>query len=430
MFFSEIEALEREKLKELQLERLKKIVKYAYNNVPFYRKLFDEKGLKPEDIKTLKDIREIPFTTKDDLREAYPYGMFAVPLKKVVRIHASSGTTGKPTVVGYTKKDIETWAELVARIAFMAGVREEDVAQIAFSYGLFTGAFGLHYGLEKIGATVVPISSGNTERQIMIMKDFGSTVLVSTPSYALYMAEVAEDIGVKKGDLRLRLGLFGAEGATLEMKREIERRFGIMATENYGLSEIIGPGVSGECHVRDGLHIAEDHFLVEIINPDTGETLDFGEKGELVITTLTKEAMPLLRYRTRDITSLNPEPCRCGRTLIRMSPVQGRTDDMLIIRGVNVYPSQIESVLMGIKGIGPHYEIIVTKKGYLDELTVNVELADMDMLEKHQLLEKLKEEVRLKLKSVLQIDVNVRLVEPKSLARFEGKAKRVKDLRK
>lgn len=430
MFFSEIEALEREKLKELQLERLKKIVKYAYNNVPFYRKLFDEKGLKPEDIKTLKDIREIPFTTKDDLREAYPYGMFAVPLKKVVRIHASSGTTGKPTVVGYTKKDIKTWAELVARIAFMAGVREEDVAQIAFSYGLFTGAFGLHYGLEKIGATVVPISSGNTERQIMIMKDFGSTVLVSTPSYALYMAEVAEEIGVKKGDLRLRLGLFGAEGATLEMKKEIERRFGILATENYGLSEIIGPGVSGECHVRDGLHIAEDHFLVEIINPDTGETLDFGEKGELVITTLTKEAMPLLRYRTRDITSLNPEPCRCGRTLIRMSPVQGRTDDMLIIRGVNVYPSQIESVLMGIKGIGPHYEIVVTKKGYLDELTVNVELADTDMLEKHQLLEKLKEEVRLKLKSVLQIDVNVRLVEPKSLARFEGKAKRVKDLRK
>jgi phenylacetate-CoA ligase len=430
MFFSEIEALEREKLKELQLERLKKIVKYAYNNVPFYRKLFDEKGLKPEDIKTLKDIREIPFTTKNDLREAYPYGMFAVPLKKVVRIHASSGTTGKPTVVGYTKNDIETWAELVARIAFMAGVREEDVAQIAFSYGLFTGAFGLHYGLEKIGATVVPISSGNTERQIMIMKDFGSTVLVSTPSYALYMAEVAEEIGVKKGDLRLRLGLFGAEGATLEMKKEIERRFGIMATENYGLSEIIGPGVSGECHVRDGLHIAEDHFLVEIINPDTGETLDFGEKGELVITTLTKEAMPLLRYRTRDITSLNPEPCRCGRTLIRMSPVQGRTDDMLIIRGVNVYPSQIESVLMGIKGIGPHYEIVVTKKGYLDELMVNVELADTDMLEKHQLLEKLKEEVRLKLKSVLQIDVNVRLVEPKSLARFEGKAKRVKDLRK
>jgi phenylacetate-CoA ligase len=244
------------------------------------------------------------------------------------------------------------------------------------------------------------------------------------------MAEVAEEIGVKKGDLRLRLGLFGAEGATLEMKKEIERRFGIMATENYGLSEIIGPGVSGECHVRDGLHIAEDHFLVEIINPDTGETLDFGEKGELVITTLTKEAMPLLRYRTRDITSLNPEPCRCGRTLIRMSPVQGRTDDMLIIRGVNVYPSQIESVLMGIKGIGPHYEIVVTKKGYLDELTVNVELADTDMLEKHQLLEKLKEEVRLKLKSVLQIDVNVRLVEPKSLARFEGKAKRVKDLRK
>ncbi|MDN5332296.1 MAG: phenylacetate-CoA ligase [Tepidanaerobacteraceae bacterium] len=430
MLFSKIEALGRVKLEELQLERLRNTVDYAYKNVPFYRKLFDERGLRPEDIKTLKDITKIPFTTKDDLRGAYPYGMFAVPLRKVVRIHASSGTTGKPTVVGYTRKDIETWAELVARIAFMAGVREEDIAQIAFSYGLFTGAFGLHYGLEKIGATVIPISSGNTERQIRIMKDFGSTVLVSTPSYALYMAEIADEMGIKSSELKLRLGLFGAEGSTKEMKREIERRFNIVATENYGLSEIIGPGVSGECHVKEGLHIAEDHFLVEIIDPDTGENLDYGEKGELVITTLTKEAMPLLRYRTRDITSLNPEPCKCGRTFVRMSPVQGRTDDMLIIRGVNVYPSQIESVLMGIKGIGPHYEIIVTKKGYLDELTVNVELADPEMLEKHRLLEELKETVRSKLKSVLQIDVNVRLVEPKSLARFEGKAKRVKDLRK
>ncbi|MGB9812149.1 MAG: phenylacetate--CoA ligase family protein [Thermovenabulum sp.] len=429
MLFSEVEALPRKKLQELQLERLKRIVKYAYENVPFYRKVFDKIGLKPEDINSLEDISKIPFTTKEDLRQNYPYGMFAVPLKRIVRLHASSETTGRPTVVGYTKNDIDTWSELVARIAFMAGVREDDVAQIAFSYGLFTGAFGLHYGLEKIGATVVPISSGNTERQITIMKDFGSTVLVSTPSYALYMAEVAREMGVGKEDLKLRLGLFGAEGSTKEMRNEIERLFGITATENYGLSEIIGPGVSGECEEKNGLHIAEDHFLAEIIDPDTGEVLDYGQKGELVITTLTKEAMPLLRYRTRDITSINPEPCRCGRTLARMSSVEGRTDDMLIIRGVNVYPSQIESVLMSIKGIGPHYEIVVTKKGYLDELTVNVELADPDMLDKYQKLEELRNLIRSKLKSVIQIDANVRLVEPKSLARFEGKAKRVKDLR-
>lgn len=429
MLFSEVEALPRKKLQELQLERLKGIVKYAYENVPFYRKVFDKIGLKPEDINSLEDLSKIPFTTKEDLRQNYPYSMFAVPLKRIVRLHASSGTTGRPTVVGYTRNDIDTWSELVARIAFMAGVREDDVAQIAFSYGLFTGAFGLHYGLEKIGATVVPISSGNTERQITIMKDFGSTVLVSTPSYALYMAEVAREMGVKKEDLKLRLGLFGAEGSTKEMRNEIERLFNITATENYGLSEIIGPGVSGECEEKNGLHIAEDHFLAEIIDPDTGEVLDYGQKGELVITTLTKEAMPLLRYRTRDITSINPEPCRCGRTLARMSSVEGRTDDMLIIRGVNVYPSQIESVLMSIKGIGPHYEIVVTKKGYLDELTVNVELADPDMLDKYQKLEELRNLIRSKLKSVIQIDANVKLVEPKSLARFEGKAKRVKDLR-
>lgn len=429
MLFKEIESMPRKKLEELQLERLKKIVNYAYENVPFYKKTFGKIGLKPEHIKTVKDIEKIPFTTKEDLRDSYPYGMFAVPLKKVVRLHASSGTTGRPTVVGYTKRDLDIWSELVARVAFMAGVREEDVAQIAFSYGLFTGAFGLHYGLEKIGATVVPISSGNTERQITIMKDFGSTVLVSTPSYALYMAEVAMEMGVKKEDLKLRLGLFGAEGSTKEMRKEIERLFGINATENYGLSEIIGPGVSGECEEKDGLHIAEDHFLVEVIDPNTGKVLEYGQKGELVITTLTKEAIPLLRYRTRDITSLNPEPCKCGRTLVKMSSVEGRTDDMLIIRGVNVYPSQIESVLMSIKGIGPHYEIVVTKKGYLDELTVNVELADPEVLDEYHKLEELRNLIKNKLRSVIQIDANVKLVEPKSLARFEGKAKRVKDLR-
>lgn len=427
--WSQNEAMSRKEIEEIQLERLKHIVNYVYEKVPFYRRAFDRINLSPQDIKSLKDIEKIPFTTKEDLRDNYPYGMFAVPMKDVVRIHASSGTTGRPTVVGYTRKDLDTWTELVARMAFMAGAREQDIAQISFGYGLFTGALGLHYGLEKIGASVVPVSSGNTERQINLMRDFGSTVLVSTPSYALYMVEVAEEMGVKRKDIHLRLGLFGAEGSTKEMRNEIERRWGITATQNYGLSEVIGPGVSGECEEKEGMHIAEDHFLVEIIDPATGRKLDFGEKGELVITTLTKEALPLLRYRTRDITSLNPEPCRCGRTLIRMSQVEGRSDDMLIIRGVNVFPSQIESVLMNIKGVGPHYELVVTKKGYMDELTVNVELSDGDMLDKYQKLEELRSLVRYKLKSVLQIDARVNLVEPRSLARFEGKARRVKDLR-
>jgi phenylacetate-CoA ligase len=430
MLWSKDEALSRKEIESIQLERLKYIVNYAYEKVPFYRQAFDRINLSPRDINSLKDIEKIPFTTKDDLRDNYPYGMFAVPMKDVVRIHASSGTTGRPTVVGYTRKDLDTWSELVARMAFMAGAREQDIAQISFGYGLFTGALGLHYGLERIGAAVVPVSSGNTERQINLMRDFGSTVLVSTPSYAMYMAEVSEEMGVKRDDIRLRLGLFGAEGSTKEMRNEIERRWGITATENYGLSEIIGPGVSGECEEKDGMHIAEDHFLAEIIDPATGRKLDYGEKGELVITTLTKEALPLLRYRTRDITSLNPEPCRCGRTLMRMSRVEGRSDDMLIIRGVNVFPSQIESVLMNIKGVGPHYEIVVTRKGYLDELTVNVELVDGEMLDKYQRLEELNAQIRHKLKTVLQIDAKVNLVEPRSLTRFEGKARRVKDLRK
>ncbi|MDI3481642.1 MAG: phenylacetate-CoA ligase [Tepidanaerobacteraceae bacterium] len=430
MLWSKDEALTRKEIETIQLERLKYIVNYAYEKVPFYRKAFDRINLSPKDIQSLKDIEKIPFTTKDDLRDNYPYGMFAVPMKDVVRIHASSGTTGRPTVVGYTRKDLDTWSELVARVAFMAGAREHDIAQISFGYGLFTGALGLHYGLERIGAAVVPVSSGNTERQINLMRDFGSTVLVSTPSYAMYMAEVAEQMGVKRDEIRLRLGLFGAEGSTKEMRNELEKRWGISATENYGLSEIIGPGVSGECEEKEGLHIAEDHFLAEIIDPATGRRLGYGDKGELVITTLTKQALPLLRYRTRDITSLNPEPCRCGRTLMRMSRVEGRSDDMLIIRGVNVFPSQIESVLMNIKGVGPHYEIVVTKKGYMDELTVNVELVDGEMLDKYQKLEELNAQIRHKLKTVLQIDAKVNLVEPRSLARFEGKARRVRDLRK
>lgn len=429
MIWSEYEKLSRSEIEYLQSERLKQLVKYVFERVPFYRKKFEEAGIKPSDIKSVKDIVKIPFTTKDDLRNNYPYGLFAVPLKEVVRIHASSGTTGRPTVVGYTRNDLNTWSELVARIAVEAGVSDEDIAQISFAYGLFTGAFGLHYGLERIGATVVPISSGNTERQINLMRDFGSTVLVSTPSYALYMAEVAEGMGINPRELSLRLGLFGAEGSTEEMRLELEKRWGITATENYGLSEVMGPGVSGECVYREGMHIAEDHFIAEIIDPQTGEPLPYGQSGELVITPLTKEALPILRYRTRDITSINPEPCMCGRTLARMSKVKGRTDDMLIIRGVNVFPSQIEEVLLNIPEVGPHYQIVVRKSGYMDELEIDVELLDASLLERYAELERLREKIKHKLKVTLLIDAKVNLVEPRSLKRFEGKAKRVIDLR-
>lgn len=429
MIWSEYEKLNRKQYEELQLERLKRTVERVYENVPFYRKKFDEIGVKPHHIKTLKDIRLLPFTTKDDLRENYPYGLFTVPLSKIVRIHASSGTTGKPTVVGYTKHDMEVWTEVVARIVTAAGVREHDIAQIAFGYGLFTGAFGLHQGLERVGATVIPISSGNTEKQLMVMQDFGATVLVCTPSYALYMDEVASELGIDKSKIKLRLGLFGAEASTVEMRREIEKKWGLFATENYGLSEIIGPGVSGECEYREGLHINEDHFYPEIINPDTGEVLEEGETGELVLTTITKEGMPLIRYRTRDITSLIYEPCKCGRTNVRMTSVKGRTDDMLIIRGVNVFPSQIESVLMGIEGIGPHYQLVVTKKGYLDDLEVHVELVDGKLLERYAELEKLENKIKHRIFTVLGLNVKVKLVEPKTLERTTGKAKRVIDLR-
>lgn len=429
MIWSEYEKLNRKQYEELQLERLKRTVERVYENVPFYRKKFDEIGVKPHHIKTLKDIRLLPFTTKDDLRENYPYGLFTVPLSKIVRIHASSGTTGKPTVVGYTKHDMEVWTEVVARIVTAAGVREHDIAQIAFGYGLFTGAFGLHQGLERVGATVIPISSGNTEKQLMVMQDFGATVLVCTPSYALYMDEVASELGIDKSKIKLRLGLFGAEASTVEMRREIEKKWGLFATENYGLSEIIGPGVSGECEYREGLHINEDHFYPEIINPDTGEVLEEGETGELVLTTITKEGMPLIRYRTRDITSLIYEPCKCGRTNVRMTSVKGRTDDMLIIRGVNVFPSQIESVLMGIEGIGPHYQLVVKKKGYLDDLEVHVELVDGKLLERYAELEKLENKIKHRIFTVLGLNVKVKLVEPKTLERTTGKAKRVIDLR-
>lgn len=429
MIWSEYEKLSRRQYQEIQLENLKRTVERVYENVPFYRKRFDEISLKPSHIKTLKDIQLLPFTTKDDLRENYPYGLFTVPLSKIVRLHASSGTTGKPTVVGYTRHDMEIWTEVVARMVTAAGVREYDIVQISFGYGLFTGAFGLHQGLERVGATVIPISSGNTEKQIMVMQDFGASVLVCTPSYALYMDEVASELGIDRRKIKLRLGLFGGEGSTVEMRREIERRWGLFATENYGLSEIIGPGVSGECEYREGLHINEDHFYPEIIDPDTGEVLDEGEIGELVLTTITKEGMPLIRYRTRDITSLIYEPCKCGRTNVRMTAVKGRTDDMLIIRGVNVFPSQIESALMGIEGIGPHYQLVLTRKGYLDDLEVRVELVDGRLLERYSELERLEERITRKIYTVLGLNVKVKLVEPKTLERTTGKAKRVIDLR-
>ena len=428
IFNPAIETMERSEMEALQLKRLQETVAYVYERVPMYRDRLDEMGVSPSDIKTLADIRKLPFTVKDDLRDNYPYGLFAVPMSEVVRVHASSGTTGRPTVVGYTADDIEMWSECVARLCAAGGATREDIAQISFGYGLFTGAFGLHQGLAKIGAAVVPISSGNTERQINLMSDFGSTVLVATPSYALYMAEVAEKMGMMD-KIKLRVGLFGAEGSTEEMRAELEKRWGIVATENYGMSELIGPGVSGECTEKTGMHINEDYFYCEIVNPETGEPVPDGEWGELVVTPLAKQALPLLRYRTHDITRLIREKCPCGRTTTRMQKIAGRSDDMLIIRGVNVFPSQIESVLIGMKEIAPHYEIVVTRKGYLDQIEVKVELHDASLLDSYGELENLQKKIHDKLKVILQIDAKVTLVSPNTLKRFEGKAKRVTDLR-
>ncbi len=423
------ECMSRQDMRELQKERLREVVQRVYKKVPYYRQLFDRIGLKPEDIKELKDLEKIPFTSKETLRDNYPYGLFAEPLSKVSRVHASSGTTGKPTVVGYTRQDLETWAELIARVVVQAGVTREDVVQICFGYGLFTGGFGLHYGLEKMGATIIPASVGNTRRQMMLMEDFGTTALVSTPSYALYMAEVAKEMGINRENLKLRLGLFGAEPWSESMRDQLKSKWEITATDNYGLSEIIGPGVSGECLEFGGLHISEDHFIVEVIDPETGETLDYGEEGELVFTTLTKEAFPILRYRTKDISILREDPCACGRTTARMKKVTGRTDDMLIIRGVNVFPSQIESVLMEIKGVAPHYQIIVDRKGFLDNLEVLVELEEEMFTGSFRDLEAMEKNIQRQLSTVLSIDVDIKLVEPKTIERSEGKSKRVIDKR-
>jgi len=428
--WSECETYERDQFRKVQTERLIDTVKRVYEQVPHYKKKFDEHGVSVHDIKSVDDLAKLPFTVKSDFRENYPFGLFAVPQKQVVRLHASSGTTGKPTVVGYTKNDMEMWKEMIARIVTMAGVADEDTAQISFGYGLFTGAFGLHQGLEHIGATVIPMGGGNTEKQIMIMKDFGSTALISTPSYALHMAEIAREMGVDpRKDLKLKWGLFGGEGSTEAMRREINDAWGIFSTENYGMSELIGPGVSGECQHLNGMHINEDHFIPEIINPETGEVLPEGSVGELVITTISKEALPIIRYRTSDITSLHYDQCACGRTTVRMAKISGRSNDMLILGGVNVFPSQIEEVLFNVDGIGPHYQIKVFKKGYLDRIEVDVELIDANDLDSFAKLESLNQTIRHKLRTVLGIDAKVNLMQPRSLQRFEGKAKRVIDMR-
>jgi phenylacetate-CoA ligase len=425
----DMECMGRDALRALQFDRLKTVLDRVYRRVPHYRQIFDSVGVKPEHVRSLEDISRLPFTTKDALRDNYPFNLFAADMDDVVRIHASSGTTGKPTVVGYTARDINTWAELVARVVSQAGVTRRDRVQVCFGYGLFTGGFGLHYGLEKVGAAIIPSSVGNTKKQIMLMQDFGTTALVSTPSFALHLGEVALENGLDPKQFNLKIGLFGAEPWTESMRREIENLWGLTATDNYGMSELIGPGVAGECHCRSGMHISEDHFLVEVIDPRTGETLPYGSEGELVFTTLTKDAFPVIRYRTKDLSILDPEPCACGRTTVRMRKVLGRTDDMLVIRGVNVFPSQIESVLVAMEGVSPHYHITVDRQGYLDTLEVQVEVSEGIFTGNYRDIEKMQRDIHERLRNVLSLAIKVRLVEPKTLERSTGKAQRVTDKR-
>jgi phenylacetate-CoA ligase len=445
MHWNAEESLSRQDLTKLQGERLKKVCERVYSRVPFYKKAFEEKGIRPADMKNLSDIVKLPFTKKTDLRDNYPYGLFAEPLDNIVRIHASSGTTGKPTVVAYNRNDISLWADVMARTFTCAGVTSKDVVQNAYGYGLFTGGLGAHYGAERVGASVIPMSGGNTQKQIMLLQDFGSTALCSTPSFALYIYDVACEMKVDFGNIKLRVGLFGAEPWTEEMRKEIEERLRIKAIDIYGLSEIIGPGVSSEClEAQSGLHINEDHFYPEIIDPRTGEQLPYGTVGELVITSLSREAMPLIRYRTGDITRLNPEVCACGRTLVRMDRVKGRADDMLIIRGVNVFPTQIESVLLRSEEIAPHYIIEVGRRGRLDEMNINVEVTPkfMDAMalkvlstdlkafaQEEEDLIHLKREIQKNIKDIIGVNAEVTLRPPNSIQRSEGKAKRVIDNR-
>lgn len=424
------ECMPREEMQKLQSERLVKTVKRIYHNVPYYREKMQKKGVEPGDIKGVEDLPKLPFTYKQDLRDTYPYGLFAVPLSEIIRIHASSGTTGRQTVVGYTRNDIDTWAEVMARTLTSAGATRESVIQVAYGYGLFTGGLGAHYGAERVGASVIPISGGNTKRQLQIMKDFGTTLLACTPSYALFMAEELEEAGIKRSELKLKSGVFGAEPWSASMRNEIEKRLGILAIDIYGLSEIIGPGVASECPCKCGLHVQEDHFIPEIIDPETEEVLPPGSKGELVFTTITKEGLPLLRYRTRDISSLEYGTCDCGRTIVRMSKVTGRTDDMLIIRGVNVFPTQIESVLLELGETAPHYQLIVDRIGNLDTLEVWVEMTQALFSDEVKHIEDLEKTIKREIENTLGISVKVKLVEPKSIERSEGKAKRVIDKRK
>lgn len=431
IFNEEFETLPREALEALQLKRLQQVAERVYHTVGFYKRAFDEAGVTPDDIKTLEDIKKLPFTIKQDLRDNYPFGLFAVPMSNIVRLHASSGTTGKPTVVGYTKKDIETWSKLMARSLVAAGLTKNDVIHNAYGYGLFTGGLGVHYGAEMLGASVIPMSGGSTKKQIMILQDFGPTAICCTPSYALYLAERGEDMGVDMRSLGLRVGILGAEPWSEEMRQEIEDMLGIRALDIYGLSEIIGPGVSMECaEGRNGLHVFEDHFIVETINPETGENVPRGEAGELVFTSLTKEAFPLIRYRTRDMSRLMEEPCRCGRTHVRMQRVTGRSDDMLIIRGVNVFPSQIESVLLGIEGLEPHYELIVDREDRLDTLEIRVEMSGDVFSDEIKALQKIESRITKDIKDYLGVTAKVKLVGSQTLKRFEGKAQVVIDRRK
>jgi phenylacetate-CoA ligase len=431
IFNMEYETMPREALEAIQLRRLQTTVERVYANVPFYREKFKEAGITPSSLKSLADLRRLPFTTKQDLRDRYPYGMFAVPMEQVVRIHASSGTTGQSTVVGYTARDIKTWAELMARSLMAGGATSNDIIHNAYGYGLFTGGLGVHYGAEALGASVIPVSGGNTRRQVVIMKDFGPTIITCTPSYSLHLAEVAEEMGVSFKDLKFKYGVFGAEPWSETMRQEIERKLNLVAVDIYGLSEIMGPGVSIECHeAKRGLHVFEDHFIPEIIDPKTLEPLPYGEVGELVFTTITKEAFPVIRYRTRDITSLNPEPCICGRTHIRMNRVTGRSDDMLIIRGVNVFPSQIENVLMDIEGVSPHYQLVVDRQGNLDMLTVMVEVSEGLFSDEVKQLQAVQKKITKNIKEFLGVSAIVKLVESKAIARSEGKAVRVVDNRK
>lgn len=430
MFQKDIETMPRKEIEALQLERLKWLVNYCYNNVPLYHKRLEECGVKDgSKIRVLKDIENIPFTTKDDFRDNYPFGLMAVPMKDIVRIHASSGTTGKPTVGVYTKEDLDTWSDCVARVAMAGGVTNEDIIQISFGYGLFTGALGLHYGLEKIGCTVIPASSGNTDKQLMMLRDYGVTGLVATPSYAVYLSEAMKKAEYPLDAYKLKLGILGSEPCTVAMRKQIEENFKIRVSDNYGMTELGGPGVSGDCEARDGMHIAEDHFLAEIVDKETNEVLGENEVGELIITTLTRKGMPVLRYKTKDITKLNYEPCSCGRTGARMAKTMGRTDDMLIIKGVNVFPTQIENILINIKDIAPHYQLVITREDYKDSLEIKCELENSALLENYKLLANKQKEIGEKMHSILGLRCKITLVAPNTIERFQGKAKRIVDNR-